>query len=428
MIIIDRALAERNATNDPVRVGMVGAGYMGRAIVRHVAEHVPGMEVAAISNRTVPRAEEAYRHAGQDAVKVESQAQLDGAIASGRPAVTDDPSLVCNASGIDVILDTTGEVEFGAQVALEALGAGKHLVAMNAELDATIGPILKVHADRAGVVFTNVDGDEPGVTMGLFRFVESIGCHPVLTGNLKGILDHYRTPETQQGFAEATGQGARMVTSFADGTKLSMELTIVANATGFRVGQRGGFGHQTDNVWDVLKVFSEEQLLSGGLVDFLLGSEPRTGGAFVVGYDDDPERGRYMDYFKMGEGPFYVFYRPWHLPHLEVPHTIARAALFQDPAVTPRGAPSCDVIAVAKRDLKSGEVLDGIGGFTCYGTIENADVARGERLLPMGLSGGSTLTTDVPKDQAIGYEDVELPEGRLADKLRAEQETHFPVS
>jgi predicted homoserine dehydrogenase-like protein len=428
MIIVDRALAERAAARDPVRVGMVGVGYMGRAIARQIVQHVPGMDLVSISNRTVDRAEEAYRHAGLDGVvKVRTVGELDDAIASGKPAVTDDPGLLSGAAGIHVILEVTGEVEFGAQVALEALGAGKHLVAMNAELDATLGPILKVYADRAGVVFTNVDGDEPGVTMGLFRFVESIGCRPVLTGNLKGILDHYRTPETQEGFAKATGQGARMVTSFADGTKLSMELTIVANATGFRVGKRGMFGHRTDDVWDVLKMFSEEQLLSGGLVDFLLGSEPKTGGAFVVAYDDDPERRRYMDYFKMGEGPFYVFYRPWHLPHLEAPHTIARAALFSDPAVTPRGAPSCDVLAVAKRDLKAGETLDGIGGFTCYGTIENAEVSRRERLLPMGLSEGCTLTADVAKDQAIAYGDVEVPEGRLADKLRAEQEAHFPA-
>jgi predicted homoserine dehydrogenase-like protein len=428
MIIVDSALRERDQAGDPVRVGLVGAGFMGRAICRQVLANVPGMDIVAISNRSVDAAERAYAEAGSEApVRAQSQTQVDEAVASGRHVVTDDPALLCRAPGIEAILEVTGEVEFGAHVALEGFEHRKHLVAMNAELDATLGPILKVHADRAGVVFTNVDGDEPGVTMNLFRFVESIGMRPVLTGNLKGLLDPYRTPETQEGFARATGQGARMVTSFADGTKLSMELTIVANATGFGVGRRGGFGHQCEHVWDVLELFSQEQLLSGGLVDFLLGAEPKTGGAFVVGYDDDPSRRKYMEYFKMGPGPFYVFYRPWHLPHLEAPLTVARAALFGDAAVTPRGTPRCDVVTMAKRDLSAGETLDGIGGFTSYGAIDNADASRREGLLPMGLSEGCHLTRDVPRDQAVTYEDVEVPQGRLADKLRAEQEAHFPA-
>lgn len=426
MIIVDTALRERERTGEPVRIGLVGAGTMGRAICRQILGHLPGMDVAAISNRSPAGAERAYREAGSDGfVRARTQTELDRAVESGRHAITDDPSLLCRAPAIDVVVEMTGDIEFGARVALDALENGKHLVAMNAELDATLGPLLKVYADRAGVVFTGVDGDEPGVTMNLFRFVESIGCRPVLTGNLKGLLDPYRTPETQQGFARATGHDVRMVTSFADGTKLSMELTIVANATGFKVGMRGGFGHRCEQVWDVLERFSEEQLLGGGLVDFLVGSEPKTGGAFVVAHDPDPERRRLMEYFKMGPGPFYVFYRPWHLPHLEAPLTAARAALFGDAAVTPRGRPSCDVATIAKRDLAAGETLDGIGGFTCYGAIDNAEVCRRDNLLPMGLSGGCTLLSDVARDDPVTYADVEIPQGRLADKLRAEQDAYF---
>jgi predicted homoserine dehydrogenase-like protein len=175
---------------------------------------------------------------------------------------------------------------------------------------------------------------------------------------------------------------------------------------------------------DVLNLFSADQFLSGGWVEYVLGAEPGTG-AFVVAYDDDPSRQHYMKYFKMGNGPFYVFYRPWHLPHLEVPLTIARAVLFRDAAVTPLAGPSCDVIAMAKRDLEAGDELDGIGGFTCYGMIENYEVSRSENLLPMGLSGGCRATRDIRKDEPISYDDVQLPEGRLADKLRAEQNSRF---
>jgi len=217
-----------------------------------------------------------------------------------------------------------------------------------------------------------------------------------------------------------------MVTSFADGTKLSMESTLVANATGFGVLQRGMRGHRLEHVNDVVSKFDAEELLAGGWVDFVLGAQPGSG-AFVVGHDDDPVKAEYMRYFKMGDGPFYVFYRPFHLPHLEVPLTAARAVLFHDAAVAPAGH-ACDVVAVAKRDLRQGDTLDGIGGFDCYGMIENAAVSRGERLLPMGLAGGCVLARDVPKDRAVSYDDVELPPDRLVDRLRAEQDELIPAA
>jgi len=315
-------------------------------------------------------------------------------------------------------------VEAGAHNAMCAIENGKHLILVNAELDSTIGPILKVYADRQGVVVTNTDGDEPGVAMNLVRMVKTFGYRPVLAGNFKGMLDPYRTPETQKGFAEKYNQAPRMVTSYADGTKLSMETTILANATGFKVGKRGMFGHKCDHVRDVLKLFSPEQFQTTGLVDFLLGAEPHTG-AFVVVYDEDQVRRQLMDYLKMGEGPLHVFYTPYHLPHLQVVSTVARAVLFHDPTVAPAGPPMCDSVTIAKRDLKRGEVLDGIGGFTCFGVTDNSEVARKEDLLPMGLSGGCRLKRDVARDQAISYNDVDLPPGRLCDQLRAEQNRHF---
>ena len=261
--------------------------------------------------------------------------------------------------------------------------------------------------------------------MNLYRFVDTLGYRPVLTGNIKGFYDPRRNPDTQKGFAEATGQEPKMVTSFADGTKLSMETCIVANATGFKVGRRGMYGPSPAHVNDVMEHFDGDQLLRGGLVDYVLGAEPGSG-AFVVGYNDHPIKKRYMSYFKMGDGPFYVFYRPFHLPQLEVPLTVARAVLFDDAAVAPLDGPSCDVVSVAKRDLRAGEKLDGIGGFTCYGTIENYEVSRASDLLPMGLSQGCTVTRDIKTGEAIAYADVELPGGRMADKLREELVDAFP--
>jgi len=295
---------------------------------------------------------------------------------------------------------------------------------MNAELDATLGPILKAEADKAGVVITNSDGDQPGVIMNLFRFVGSIGCRPVLAGNMKGLQDPYRTPETQKGYAAKYHQKPAMVTSFADGTKISMEMAVVANATGFKTGKRGMYGPQCKHVTDTPMLFPREQMLNGGLVDYVLGAEP-AGGIFIIGYQENPLQQQYMNYYKMGDGPFYVFYTPYHLCHLEAPLTAARAVLFHDAAIAPMGGPVCDVITVAKRDLKAGEIIDGIGGFTCYGMLDNSEVCRKDKLLPMGLSEGCRLTRDIAKDAALRYGDVALPEGRLCDKLRAEQNSHI---
>jgi predicted homoserine dehydrogenase-like protein len=307
---------------------------------------------------------------------------------------------------------------------MEAVANGKHVILVNAELDATVGPILKTYADRGGVVITNTDGDEPGVAMNLYRFVRMVGYRPVAAGNFKGMIDRYRTPDTQRTFAQQHRQSPRMATSFADGTKLAMEATILANATGFGVGCRGMRGHRCGHVRDALALFPMDDLLNGGVVDYLLGAEPHTG-AFVLGYSDHPIRQQYLRYFKMGDGPLYAFYTPYHLPHLQIVPTIARAALFRDATVAPQGAPVCEVLTVAKRDLAAGEVLDGIGGFTCYGTIDTAAAVRADDLLPMGVSQGCRLTRDVRRDEPIACRDVELPAGRLVDQLRAEQAHHF---
>jgi predicted homoserine dehydrogenase-like protein len=400
---------------------VIGAGYMGRGIAYQILTAVPGMILSTVCNRTVSDAERAYRQAGvEDLVNVDSTSRLEEAIQTNRAAVTDNPFIVCEAANIDVIIEATGTIEFATHVVLHGIKHGKHVVLMNAELDATIGPLLKKRADEAGVILTNSDGDQPGVIMNLFRYVEAIGMQPVLAGNIKGLQDPYRTPTTQKGFAEKYNQKAQMVTSFADGTKISMEMATVANATGFRVGKRGMFGFACKHVSDTPNLFPKDQMLNVGLVDYVIGAEP-PGGVFVIGYHDDPIQQQYLNYYKLGNGPFYVFYNPFHICHFEVPLTAARAVLFDDATIAPLAGPVVDVVAVAKRDLKRGETLDSIGGYTTYGVAENSDICVREKLLPMGLAEGCRLEQDIAIDQVICYQDVELPKGRLCDTLRAEQ-------
>jgi predicted homoserine dehydrogenase-like protein len=424
VIILDKALEHRVEAGNPVRIAIVGAGYMARGIAAHTTL-IPGIELVAISNRTVGNAERVVEEVGRGkARRVETPDELDDAVARGVPGVADNPEPLCRAESVDVLIEVTGEVEAGANSVLDAITHGKHVVLVNAELDSTVGPILKAKADEAEVILTNTDGDEPGVAMNLLRYVKTIGLKPVLAGNIKGFLDRHRNPETQRAFAESVGQGAKRIASYADGTKLSMEATLVANAAGFGVARRGMNGYRCAHVTGLLELYDGGVPPEEGIVDYVLGAEPGSG-AFVVGYSASPIAREYLRYFKMGDGPLYLFYAPWHIPQAEAPLTAARAVLFRDAAVAAMDGPRCEVIAVAKRDLRAGEMLDGIGGFNCYGSIDNVDVARRERLLPIGVSEGCVLVADVPLDHPVTYDDVRVPSGRLIDRLRLEQDTLF---
>ena len=429
MIIVDNALAKREAEGNPIRVGMVGAGFMARGIAMQIIRCVPGMKLCAVSNRNIENARTVYSQAGiQDVQPIVTSDELDQAIRSDSPCITEDPFAICHADSIDVVLEVTGSVEFGAQVAVAAIQHGKHICVMNAELDGTLGPILKMYADRQGVVFTNTDGDQPGVMMNLYRFVKGIGVRPVLCGNIKGLHDPYRNPTTQASFAAQWKQKPHMVTSFADGSKISFEQAIVANGTGMRVAKRGMFGPTVEPgtpIQEAVKEFPLDAMLEGpGIVDYVVGAVPGPG-VFVLGTHDDPIQQHYLNLYKLGKGRIYCFYTPYHLCHFEVHNTIARAELFGDATLTPAGAPCVDVVTTAKIDLSNGEVLDGIGHYMTYGLCENADVVQRENLLPIGLAEGCRLIRDVSKDTVLTYDDVRLPPDRLCDDLRAEQNSKF---
>jgi predicted homoserine dehydrogenase-like protein len=427
MIIVDTALRAREEQGKPIRVGMIGAGFMGQGLTNQIVNSVPGMRMAAVYNRHPERAHHVYRYAGcENVVAAGTQAAVDDAVRRGVPTVAEDPFTICRSGEIDVVVDVTGSVEFGAHVILEAFRAGKPVVLMNAEVDSTIGPILRVYARRHGVILSACDGDEPGLQMNLYRWVKGLGLIPRVVCNVKGLQDPYRNPTTQQGWAERWGQNAAMVTSFADGSKISFEQSIVANATGFRVKSRGmSRGLKYDgSIMDVQKLYDIDELRAvGGIVDYTVG--PPLIKAFCLAEHPDPKQRHYLNLYKMGEGPLYPFWVPYHLVHFETPFAIARVVLFGDELAPPLGGPVVEVCAVAKRDLQAGEVLDEYGMYTTYGEAANADEMSAGRYLPEGLVEGCTLRRAVAKDQVLTYDDVELPAGRLADRLRAEQYRHF---
>lgn len=429
MILVDSALDKRVAEANPIRVGIVGAGAMAQGVALQLLKYCHGIRLCAVSNRHLDRARALYAKAGIDDVACPAnQNELDSALDAEKYCIVEDPFLLCHNPTLDVIVEITGAVEFGAGVVLEAINHGKHIVMMNAELDSTVGPILKQYADRQGVVITNVDGDQPGVIMNLYRFVKGIGVTPKLCGNIKGLQDPYRTPTTQASFAQRWKQSAPMVTSFADGTKISFEQALVANATGMNVAARGMLGpvvdasEHVDNAasWYPIDLTHEDT----AVVDYVVGASPGPG-VFVLGTHDDPAQQHFLELYKLGKGPVYSFYTPYHLCHFEVHNTIARAAIFGDAAIAPDCGPCVDVIATAKRDIKAGEILDGIGHYMTYGQCENAHTVHEQGLLPMGLAEGCRARRDIPRDTCLGLTDVDLPPQRLVDQLREEQNRVF---
>jgi predicted homoserine dehydrogenase-like protein len=423
MIIVDNALKAREAEGRPIRVACIGAGFMGQGLTNQIVNSVPGMRMVAGYNRSAQRALDMFAYAGRtDAVVATTPDQVEDAIRAGRPVVTEDAYLLTRSEQIDVLVDVTGSVEFGARVILDAFRHGKDVILMNAEVDATIGPILQVYADKYGVILSACEGDEPGLQMNLYRWVKGLGLTPRVMGNVKGLQDPYRNPTTQRGFAEQWGQNPAMVTSFADGSKISFEQAVVANATGFQVKSRG-MSRGVEYRGDVMKIGSlydiDEVRGYGGIIDYVVGA-PLTK-VYCLAEHPDPKQRHYLSLYKMGEGPLYSFFLPYHLVHFEVPNAIARVALFRDSVAKPLGGPVVEVCAVAKRALKAGEILDDYGMYMTYGEAVNAEEMSRGRYLPEGLVEGCTLLRDVAKDSVVAYGDVTLPPQRLGDQLRAEQ-------
>ena len=427
MIIVDNKLNEREIKDNPIKVGIIGAGEMAKGLINQITKHTHGMEVVATFNRTLDRPISAYKVAEiKDYKIVKTEVDFQNAMNLNIPVITQNLDLLIKSKDIDILVDMTGSIEFSAKLTIDAINNKKDILSFNAELDATLGPIIKYKADQAGVKYSVAEGDQPGVTLNLYRFVKQMGFKPLVCGNIKGMLDKYRTPTTQENFAKQWGMSPVMATNFADGTKVSCEQACIANATGMGVAKRGMLGYESkdhiDNLTELYDVAELEKL--GGIVDFIIGPKPGPG-VFVYATSDDPLSIKYLDYGKLGKGPLYSFYIPYHLLFFEIPISIARMVDFNDTIVAAKAGPVVDVITIAKTDLIKGDLIDEIGGYKTYGICENSDIARNENLLPIGLAEGCRVLNNIPKDQALTFEDVKMPEGRLCDELWEEQIEFF---
>lgn len=412
-------LQKRQDEGRIIQVAVVGAGFMGRGIARQI-EITPGMRSALIVNRTERRAVEALVAAGIDAANIivsNDIQELQQTIHQGKWAVTNQLGAIADLPELDVVVEATGAVEFGAEVALCAIRNAKHIVMMNAETDCTVGIRLKQLADKAGVIYTNSDGDQPGVLKRMVNYAQGTGFTIVAAINCKGFMDIHATPDSIRPWAERQGTSLAMTTAFTDGTKMNIENAVLANATGLVPELRGMHGIKTDvssALEDCLSKFD-----SRGLVDYTLGGN-FGGGVFVIGHADDPVMVQpYMNYLKMGDGPCYIFFRPYHLCHLETPISIAEAVLDHEATIAPLNQPVAEVITVAKCDLQAGQRLDGIGGYRCYGEIDCVENTKG--LLPIGLSDDVIVTRSIKKDSPIPLNAVNLDEDSLLYRLWQEQ-------
>ncbi len=414
-------LHRREQAGAPVRVAVVGTGFFGSGLVRQL-QRMPGMVAAVAANRTLERAVDALVAAGVDPAEIcvsDDPKTAEEALERGRHVATTSLSLPAHVEGVEVVMEATGDVLVGAVVAAEAIAQRKHVVAANPETQATVGAILKQLADEASVVYSDVDGDQPGILKNLYDYTVGLGLTPLVAGNCKGVLKRYATPATQAAFADAHGLKPWIASAAADGTKLNIEMAVVANATGMLPAAVGMVGPQT-SLETVLEDFQLRGLLDRGpIVEYTLGIP---NGVFIIGHSDDPAVWREFRYLKMGDGPHYLLYRPHVLVHYEAPLSAAEAALYQAATITPAVPPVAEVVTFAKHDLKAGRRLDGIGGFDCYGLIARAEEARAAGWLPIGLAGYARLVQDIAKDEPISCDAVVFEEENTVLALRRQQD------
>src|SRR3954453_7382073 len=419
-----RELRRRQERGEPVRAGVIGAGFMGRGLVYQLSK-MPGMHPALGVNRTPEKAVAAYVSAGEKREHVlvsDDVAKLAAAVGERRPAVATTPEIAGSVSTLDVAIEATGAVELGAREALSCIRNKKHFISLNAETDGTLGCLLKKKADEAGVVYSNADGDQPGVIMRMVEYCRGCGFDVLAAVNCKGFMNIDATPDSIREWAVKQNTSPRMTCAFTDGTKMNIEQNVVCNATGLVPAKRGMIGVKTDQK-NAIKDFEATGALptgnAPGIVDYTLAGD-FGGGIFILARGKNREFVQpYLRYLKMGDGPNYLFFRPYHLCHIETPLSAAEAVIYHEPTLAPMGKPVAQTITLAKRDLKAGDILDGIGGFNQYGELEIAEKATG--LLPIGLAENVRLTRDVKKGDAIVESAVELDESSLLVRLWREQ-------
>lgn len=400
-------LERHEESNGTTPIAVVGAGYVGTGVVHAIAQS-PGMKPSILANRNTDRAVAALTQMGIDQASIvvsESVADLKAAISSGVPAVTPDASLIAELP-VDVVVEATGALNFGTETILAMLDAGKHVVSFNAECDSLLGWLFHERARANDVIYTIADGDQPGVLFRLQQEVERMGFEVTASLNCKRHLNVHQNPETGAGYAARDTTSSHMTTAFGDGTKMQVEQAVVANATGLIPDKRGMHGIESTVATAAVDI--PAILSAPGRVDFTLGGDFGAGVGIVARHPNHDVHEKAMRFYKMGDGPDYFFFRPYHLVHLEIPTTIGELILDNEPLVTIDEPHVAEVVAIAKKDLDVGEKLDCIGGFSAYGHIDTADNAAG--YLPVGLIEYATMTAEVKLDEPIPLEAVALDE------------------
>ena len=404
-------LKARAASSRPIRIGLVGAGAMGLGIAWQVG-HTPGMELSFVADRDLAAARKAQSLSGHPARVAEDALEL-----------LKDESLPC-----DVLVEATNCIGLAADYCLAAIARRAHVVLMNAEVDLWLGHLLQAEAARAGVVVTSDAGDQHGVLMRMLDEIRLWAFDLVQAGNIKGFLNRHATAQGLLGEAKKRNLNPVQCCAYSDGSKLNIEMALVANATGMIPLKPGMEGPRCERVEEVLNLFDFDAYKGIGRVDYILGAQPG-GGVYIVAKCDDDFQKHYLWYYKLhGRHPYYLFYRPYHLCHLETTRAIALAALWNKAVLTPRSGRVADVYAYAKQDLKPGATIGhGIGSDEVYGMIAHAPQADAAGQLPQGLLEAEgneqkpRLKRAVKKDMPLTYGDVELPDSRIC-RLFAKQQ------
>jgi predicted homoserine dehydrogenase-like protein len=405
-----KSLTERlEALERPITIGIVGIGSIGKGMVPQ-AQITPGMKCVAVCDIRLERAVRWVEQNGYDSRVVETLDELDDAVRSGKMAVCEDGDLIARSEAIQVFIEATNSVIAGAQSALTAIEHEKAILMMNYEADLMYGPYLMRRAEEKGLVYTVMDGDQPTVLAHLIEELRFMGFELVMAGNMKGYLDRYTNPTLIIPEADKRDLDYKMCSSYTDGSKLCVEMAVLANGLDLRTATPGMHGPRMDSIHDVFAHFDFGALWDGrtGLVDYVLGAKP-IGGVFAIGFTDRPYQQRTLEWFppNMGPGPFYLFYRPYHLGHFETMNTVASAVLDHRPVLKRAFGYQTNVFSYAKIDLKKGDQLDGAGGYAAYGLIENLNDAHVAQGVPICIAEKMTLKRDIAKDERIRWEDVE---------------------
>jgi len=422
---LDSKLKKLQDEGTPIQVGLIGAGQMGTDIVAQV-ECMVGMEIAVVVDLKTETAVRAYNISGfyGEVVETNDLKEAEKAIAAGKKVATANYEIAIQASQVQVVIDATGSPEMGARIAIDCIRYKKHIVMMNVECDITVGPILRSMAENAGIVYSLTAGDEPGSIIEVYRFAKALGFKVVAAGKGKNNpLNIYSTPADLQQTANERNMSAKMLCEFVDGSKTMIEMAAVSNATGLIPDIRGMHGPKC-NVKDLTSVFCRKDqggvLEKEGIVDFAIGDiNP---GVFVIVTTDHPRLKEGLVQRDMGNGPNYLFFRPYHLCSIETPITAAQAVIYGESTAHPMKRLVSECITIAKKDLKAGEVLDGIGEYCYRASIDTAEVARQGNMLPVGLAMGAKLLRDVGKDEIITYDMVELNNDSVLLQLRRIQD------